>query len=380
MPQPTDTTARIARLEAIPLRVKLERPATGASLSLTHRCTIVLRVHTDTGVIGECFMGNDDELQPSIIRLIVDELEPLLVGTRVVAIENAWTITRTATVPFLRDRRIALRAQALIDAALHDAVGKLAGMSINEMWGGAHSQVPVFALGGYYREHDDVPALREEVRQLQEFGIGGVKIKVGGKSPTEDADRIAAARDAAGPGFLIAADANQSWTVPQALDFVERTRDLNLAWLEEPCSWDNDRRDLALVRSIGRVPIAAGQSELSRFGCRDLLLADAVDILNFDAYWGGGPTEWRRSAALASAFGVTATQHIEPQIGAMLAAGVGNGGSAEVFLPWRDPFFYQLIADMPERPFEDGTYRVPTGAGWGITLDEDYLAFARCDA
>jgi D-arabinonate dehydratase len=368
---------QITRIETIALRVKLERAATGSTLNLTHRCAIVTRVHTDAGVIGECFLGNDDTLQPQIIAMIHSELEPLLIGRPVVALEDAWQSTRKATEPFLRDRRIALRAQACVDAALQDAIAKLAGLPINILWGGAKAELPVFALGGYYREHGDLEALRDEVEELKNFGIGGLKIKVGKKSLAEDAARVALVREAGGPDFIVAADANQSWSRTEALRFARMVNGLDLAWLEEPCKWDNDRQDLAIVRAVGGIPITAGQSELSRFGCRDLMTADAIDFCNFDAYWGGGPTEWRKVAALASAFGVTTLQHIEPQIGLMMAAGIANSHLAEVFLPWRDPFFYRLIGNMPERPFADGSYTLPTGAGWGITLDEEYLQFAR---
>ncbi len=369
--------ARITRIETIPLKVKLERAATGSTLKLTHRCTIVTRIHTDAGVVGECFNGNDDELQPAIISLIKDELEPLLKGQRVAAIDDAWAITRRAAEPFLRDRRVALRAQACIDSALHDAVGKLAGLPMHVLWGGAREQVPVVALGGYYRQTGDLEGLADEVAELKAFGIHGLKLKLGGKTPVEDAKRAEVVRKAGGDDFTLACDANQGWNREQALEFTRRTRDLNLAWFEEPCAWDNDRADMAVVRAISGVPIAAGQSELSRFGCRDLLTAGAIDICNFDASWGGGPTEWRRVAMLASAFNVAVMQHLEPQIGLMMSAGVVNGRYAEVMLPWRDPFFYRLIANQPERPFVDGVYQLPTQAGWGMTLDTDYLEFAR---
>lgn len=374
---PALVDARITRIETIPLKVELERPATGSTLKLTHRCTIVTRVHTDAGVVGECFNGNDDELQPAIIRLIHDELEPLLKGRRVAAIDDAWAATRRATEPFLRDRRVALRAQACVDSALHDAVGKLAGLPLHLLWGGARERVPVVALGGYYRQSGDLEALADEVAELKAFGIHGLKLKLGGKTPAEDALRAQTVRRAGGDGFVLACDANQGWSREEALEFVRRTRDLNLAWFEEPCRWDNDRADMAVVRTVGGVPVAAGQSELSRFGCRDLLVAGAIDICNFDASWGGGPTEWRRVAMLASAFNVSVMQHLEPQIGLMMSAGVVNGRYAEVMLPWRDPFFYKLIANQPERPFVDGYYTLPIAPGWGMSFDPEYLEFAR---
>ena len=64
--------------------------------------------------------------------------------------------------------------------------------------------------------------------------------------------------------------------------------------------WQNDRLDMAAARIADRHSDRAGQSEISRAGCRDLMMAGAIDVCNFDASWGGGPTEWRRVAALAA--------------------------------------------------------------------------------
>jgi D-arabinonate dehydratase len=369
--------ARITRIETIPLKVKLARAATGSTLKLTHRCTILTRIHTDAGVLGECFNGNDDALQADIVNMIQNEMAPLLTGHRVCAVDDAWALTRRASEPFIRDRRVALRAQACIDSAIHDAIGKLANLPLHILWGGARQSVPVVALGGYYRETGDLEGLAEEVLELKAFGIHGMKLKLGGKTPAEDAKRAEVVRRTGGDDFILGCDANQGWTLAQALDFTQRTRDLKLDWFEEPCKWENDRADMALVRSLSGVPIAAGQSELSRFGCRDLMNAQAIDICNFDASWGGGPTEWRRVAMLAMAYNVTVMQHLEPQIGLMLSAGVSNGRFAEVMLPWRDPFFYKLIGNQPERPFNNGLYELPKGPGWGMVIDTDYLESVR---
>lgn len=371
--------AKIIQIETIPLRVKMERVATGSTLKLSHRCTILTRIHTDAGVIGECFNGNDDALQASVINMINEEMAPLLIGQSVASIEDIWCLTRKSTEPFLRDRRVALRAQSCIDSALHDAIGKLVDLPINVLWGGAKKDIRVFALGGYYREKNDLEGLAQEVEDLKAFGIYGLKLKLGGKSPSEDAKRAEVVRKAAGDDFILGCDANQGWSLQQALEFTNITKDLNLDWLEEPCKWDNDRAELPLVRSISGVPITAGQSELTRFGCRDLMQAKAIDICNFDGSWGGGPTEWRRVAMLANSFGVKVMQHLEPQFGLMMSAGVSNGFYGEVMLPWRDPFFYRLIANQPKHPFKDGIYTLPTEPGWGMIIDEDYLQSVRID-
>src|SRR5437868_8770917 len=77
---------RITRIETIPLKVRLDRTAVGSNLKFTHRCAIVTRVHTDAGVVGECFNGSDDELQNSILRVIAEEMTPNLIGRKVMGI------------------------------------------------------------------------------------------------------------------------------------------------------------------------------------------------------------------------------------------------------------------------------------------------------
>jgi D-arabinonate dehydratase len=82
---------------------------------------------------------------------------------------------------------------------------------------------------GNYREHDDHDALVDEVAELKALGIFGMKLKLGAQSPALDAERARVVRRAAGDDFMLACDANQAWSRQEALEFVARTRELNLA-------------------------------------------------------------------------------------------------------------------------------------------------------
>jgi D-arabinonate dehydratase len=82
---------------------------------------------------------------------------------------------------------------------------------------------------------------------------------------------------------------------------------------------------------------------------------------------------------LAQSYNIKMMQHLEPQFGLMMSAGISNGCFGEVMLPWRDPFFYKLIANQVKKPFKDGFYNLPTSPGWGFSIDEDYLKKARVD-
>ena len=125
------------------------------------------------------------------------------------------------------------------------------------------------------------------------------------------------------------------------------------------------------VRLSAGIPVAAGQSEASRAGVRDLITAGAIDVCNCDASWIGGPTEWRRIAAIASAYEVQMAHHEEPQVSAHLLASIPHGTYVETFDPDRDPVFWNIIANR--NPFDGGTYRVPNGPGLGLELDWDYV-------
>jgi L-alanine-DL-glutamate epimerase-like enolase superfamily enzyme len=159
--------------------------------------------------------------------------------------------------------------------------------------------------------------------------------------------------------------------------FARAVEDCDLRWFEEPCAWDNDRRAMHDVRMKAGVDVCAGQSELSAGGCRDLMVAGAIDVCNFDASWSGGPTEWRRVAAMARSFDVAMGHHEEPQLSTHLLASIPHGTYAECFEPDRDPIWWNLIANRP--PLRDGHLQLQDRPGLGWELDLDYLDFHRLD-
>jgi D-arabinonate dehydratase len=366
---------RIERIELIPLVMPLPKTFRGSFYFMTHRCTIVTRIYTACGIVGECYNGDEYETQPAVLKILQEEIAPRLLGLSAASPELCWEAALPPTFNILRDRKLALAAQACIDSAVWDAFGKAVRQPLYRLWGGAKDRLRVIAIAGYYEEGKRLEDFAREMQELQAMGLGGCKFKVGGRSAAEDADRVRAARGAVGSEFKICVDANQGWEPRDAIEFARRVSDLDLMWFEEPCRWYNDRKAMADVRRIGGIPVSAGQSETSRAGCRDLMIEGAIDFCNFDASWGGGPSEWRRVAGMAAAFGVTMGHHEEPQISAHLLASIAHSACLEVFHPDRDPLFYVLVANR--RPFEDGFYKVPEGHGWGLELDEAVIARTR---
>ena len=94
---------------------------------------------------------------------------------------------------------------------------------------------------------------------------------------------------------------------------------------------------------------------------RDLMMDGAIDVSNFDASWGGGPTEWRRVAQMAMSFGVEMGHHEEAQVASHLLASIPHGTFVEAFHPTRDPIFWRMLGNRPE--LVDGMFALPDGPG-----------------
>lgn len=359
----------IDRVETIALRAPLARRFSGSAYSMSNRCTIVVRLTTADGIEAVTYSGDTDAEQALITAIIHEELAPAILGRSARDPEGRWRDMEPATNDILRDRGLALQAIGALDTAIWDALGRAVGLPLYRLWGAVADAVPISVIGGYY--HLDAAETAETVRRYVEQGFGGLKFKVGGRGPAEDAERFGVARDAAGPDFVLMADANQGYTLAEAVDFARRVAELDLHWFEEPCRWTNDRRWMRDVRHQAGVAVCAGQSETTLRGLRDLVVDGAIDVSNFDASWAGGPTIWRKAAGLCAAFGVRMGHHEEPQVSSHLLASTPDHAFVECFDEERDPFFWGLT-DMSTR-VADGRYRLPDRPGFGIELDWDYV-------
>jgi len=359
----------IDRIETTAVRVPLRRRFVGSAYSMSNRCTIVVRLFTSDGIVSQTYTGDTDDEQATVVGIIHDELAPAILGRSATDPEGAWRAIEPATNNILRERGLALQAISAVDTAIWDIFARALKQPLYRVWGATTWSIPVSIIGGYY--HLSNSELGSLIRSYAERGFAGCKLKVGGRTPSIDAERVRIAREAGGTDFVLMIDANQGYTRDAAVSLGLRVRDLNIRWFEEPVRWTNDRRWMRDVRHQTGTPVCAGQSEVTLAGLRDLIVDGAIDMSNFDASWTGGPTIWRKAAGMCAAFGVQMGHHEELQVSAHLLASVLDHTFVECFDEERDPLFWN-ISDFQTR-ISDGRYRLPLGPGLGLELDWDYI-------
>ena len=171
----------ITSIETTALCAPLAKEFRGSFYHMTHRATLITRIHTADGIIGEAYVGDEDGSLAELQAITAIEIAPRLIGLDAFAIENCWLAGYRSTYDILRDRRLALVALAGVDTAIWDAIGKALQIPLWKLWGAARDRVPMIAIGGYYGE--PLGSIANEVAAYRELGLAGMKFKVGGASP-----------------------------------------------------------------------------------------------------------------------------------------------------------------------------------------------------
>ena len=139
-------------------------------------------------------------------------------------------------------------------------------------------------------------------------GFRTIKLKVGLRME-DDLRRCRLAREAVGPDVAIAVDANQRWDVQTAIEWLKPLKDIGLAWVEEPTNPDDVLGHAAIRRGVSPIPISTGEHGQNRVLFKQLLQAEAVDLIQIDAARVGGVNENLAILLLAARFGVRVFPH-----------------------------------------------------------------------
>lgn len=139
-------------------------------------------------------------------------------------------------------------------------------------------------------------------------GFTQIKLKVGADLD-DDIRRFRKAREVVGPDFPIAIDANQRWEVSEAIEWVKALAEFNPAWVEEPTSPDDILGHAEIARGIAPIRVATGEHAQNRVIFKQLLQAQAIEVMQIDAVRVAGVNENIANLLLAAKFGVPVCPH-----------------------------------------------------------------------
>jgi L-alanine-DL-glutamate epimerase-like enolase superfamily enzyme len=188
-----------------------------------------------------------------------------------------------------------------------------------------------------------------------------VKIKVGRPTIAEDMARLSAVREAVGPAFEIMTDANQCFTVSEAIRRARHYESIDIAWFEEPLPAEDLGGHVRLSASTS-IPVAVGESIYSLAHFREYLQREACSIVQADVARIGGITPWLKVAHLAESFNVAICPHFLMELHVSLTAAVPNAAWLE-YIPQLDPIAGSRVRII------DGFAVPPDTPGLGIDWD-----------
>ncbi|MFO1070616.1 MAG: mandelate racemase/muconate lactonizing enzyme family protein [Geminicoccaceae bacterium] len=359
--------AQIERIEIMMVDLIPKVVRTDAIQAFTSQETPIVRITDSDGVVGTGYSYTIGTGGSSVVRLIHDHLAPELIGRDAEMIEQIWKslLFKTHATAVGAITSLAL---CTIDTALWDLRCQRARLPLHQAAGGAQTRLPL-----YNTENGWLQLSREELiekaLEAKQAGFLGCKVKVGKPHVSEDVARLEGVREALGPDFEIMVDANQAFTVDEAIRRARAFEALDLAWFEEPMPAEDIDGHVRLAASTS-LPIAIGESLYSVSHFREYLQRRACSIVQADVARIGGITPWLKAAHLTESFNMPICPHFLMELHVGLTAAVPNGRWVE-YIPQLDDL---TTTGMTMR---DGHAIPSEEPGLGIAWDMDAVEARR---
>ncbi|WP_135305041.1 enolase C-terminal domain-like protein [Haloarcula amylovorans] len=323
---------------------------------------VVVEVETDAGITG---VGHGNWATGAIETIVDETLSKLVVGEDPTEREKLWDIMYRATIPFGR-KGAAIEAISAVDLALWDIAGKEADKPVYELLGGpVENEIDCYASNLH---PVDLDTLEREAMDYVEAGFDAMKLRfqygpeAGRKGMEKNEEIVRTVREAVGHDIKLAGDAYMGWSVRYAKKMLGRLEKYDMEWVEEPVIPD-DLDGYAELRASTDVPISGGEHEFTRWGYKEMLEKETVDILQPDVHRMGGLTELQRVDAMASAHDVPIIPHTGTNPHLHFIAASTNAPMAEYF---PIPEWYQEQQGEKDSTYADAIYQHPPDANDGV--------------
>ena len=360
------------------------------------RTAHLVEVMTDEGITGwgECFgPGNVAIANKGIVECVI---RPMVLGEDPLDRDVIWH----KVYNLLRDHGregMAMQSLSGVDIALWDIAGKVAGMPLHKLIGGAHrTRVKAYGYGMMLKRQnlaDHIARFRDEAAAIRDMGFAATKMKVG-LGPKEDIELCRAVREAIGDDFRFMVDANHCYTTSEAFHVGRALEELDAYWFEEPVA-PEDLDGFRELRAGLKVNISGGETEFNRWGWRRILENRGLDIAQPEVCAIGGVSEYLRILALAHAHFTPVVNHVWGSAIAvatnlqLLAAMPSIPGGMFAWEPllefdttdnrFRDGLLVEPLELRRQVKATGGYVDVPTGPGLGAEPDRDFIKHHEVD-
>ena len=341
--------------------------------SLTRRATVLLEIETRDGLVGlgESWVNFPEWAPTERVATLTHGVIPILLNEDARRITQLHRVMMSNLGPLGRQWGApgpVMQAISAADIALWDLRGKAHGESVASLLGGrVREVVPVYAssLGPQGVAYDGA--------QCRSNGFGGVKVKLG-FGRTRDEATLAEARGVLGSEVTLCADANQAWTLVEAVSMGPLLHEHDVAWVEEPIQ-GNQLADLEAFYERTGLPVATGENLHSVEVFLQYIASPAVHIVQPDVTKAGGFSDLLAICRIADALGVEVMPHF-------YGGAVGFGGTLQCAACM--PSVSRVEYDVRENPLRDslllngpvpvgGVVAIPDGPGLGLDLDLDAM-------
>jgi len=354
---------KIQRIEAIAVSLPLTQPIKRSKGVLTTADNVLVRIEA-YGVVGWGEAGSAPTMTGEFVQgmvAAVQHLAPFLEGAPL----DIATIASTMDANLYGNSG----AKAAIEMAAYDALGKSLGIPVHELLGGKRrGRIPALRMIA----SGDAAAAVTEAKRYRAEGYVAYKIKVGAGGVQDDIERTRAVCTALGSGVLISADANQNWSVAQALEYVHAVADTTLDFLEQPVAAVN-LAGMAEIATATRIAIGCDEGVHGLADIRNHHVARAASGASLKAIKMGGLRPMYEGAVLCSELGMHVNLACKLAESGIATAAVLHMAAAVPSLDWGVSLTSQYLAEdvlVSALVFGQGHAQVPDEPGLGIDVDE----------
>jgi len=365
---------KISKVEAIPFAIPYRKPLRFASGEVHVAEHVLVRVHTDDGVIGVAEAPprpfTYGETQTGVVAAIEQLFAPQVVGLSLLEREVvAARLGRTVGNPV---------AKSAVDMAMWDALGRTLDLQVTELLGAYTDRMRVSHMLGF---EDPAAMVAEAERMRDTYGITTFKVKVGRTPYRLDTAVVRALRERLGDGVEVYVDGNRGWSPAEAARAMHEMADLGLLFAEELCPADDVLGRRWLVQQCD-VPFIADESAVTPADVTRELLGGSATAVSIKTARTGF-TQSQRVHHLAEGLGIEVVMgnQIDGQLGSMCTVAFGAAFRLTARRAGELSNFLDMSDDLLTEPLQihDGELVVRPGAGLGIDIDPDKLAHYRQD-